>query len=483
MSGQSTSTSPSVHGNASTTPTGSLSAPVLSAHFASRRPSAIRLAQIEFMRRQERNPLEKLEVINTAIGNVSLPMHPAMQKRMQNLTAKGSPFANGVVKYSATVGMEEAKSTMLHIIRSSGFNTDGLFAQITDGGSAAMELIILGVGGPAGSDTRPILLLDPAYTNYRAMAQRVGRRVVSVKRYLDNEGKFSLPDWVEIEETIVREGVGAIVVIPYDNPTGQLFSKEDMIQLAQLCVRYNLWLISDEAYRELYYTHNDTAVTSSTINSTTTSVWGINEQEVPGITGRRISIETASKIWNACGLRIGGIVTDNQNFHSKAVAENTSNLCANTIGQYIFSSLLEESYESLRDWYAKQRKYYSSMMESLTKEMNKYCPGVIVSSPDAALYSVIDVRDLAKRIGFHHRFSADDFVMFAARQGAVQLPSSSQKITLLMAPLAEFYHVEDGENPGDTQLRIAYVEPPSKMALVPQLFSELLTQYLHYLHQ
>ena len=120
--------------------------PGLSELFKKRNPSAIRLAQIEFMKRTD-----GVDSVNTAIGNVSLPVHPAMKKRMADLCSPDSPFAGAVVKYTATVGLEETRNAFLNIIASSGFSTDGLRAQITDGGSQAMELVVLAVCGPASS--------------------------------------------------------------------------------------------------------------------------------------------------------------------------------------------------------------------------------------------------------------------------------------------------------------------------------------------
>ena len=119
--------------------------PKLSKHTESRKPSAIRMAQIEFMKRTD-----DVEAINTAIGNVSLPIYPAIQKRMFNLNAADSPFHKGVVKYTPSVGMKETNQAFLNIIASSGFNTDGLYSMITDGGSQSMELVLLAVCGPAG---------------------------------------------------------------------------------------------------------------------------------------------------------------------------------------------------------------------------------------------------------------------------------------------------------------------------------------------
>ena len=123
--------------------------PVLSEHFQTRKPSAIRMAQIEFMKRTD-----QVVAVNTAIGNVSLPMHPAMVKRMFSHDAPNSPFRDGVVKYSTTVGTREANQTVLHLIECSGFPTKNLYSQMSDGGSHAMELAILGTCGPAGGPGR-----------------------------------------------------------------------------------------------------------------------------------------------------------------------------------------------------------------------------------------------------------------------------------------------------------------------------------------
>ena len=97
----------------------------ISAHFLSRKPSAIRLAQIEFAKRTD-----DTAAINTAIGNVSLPMHPAMIKRMSEVMADYSPFKDGVNKYTPTIGLDECNEAFLNIISSSGFDTSKLFSQI-----------------------------------------------------------------------------------------------------------------------------------------------------------------------------------------------------------------------------------------------------------------------------------------------------------------------------------------------------------------
>ena len=432
----------------------------LSPHFQKREPSVIRTAQIEFNKRKD-----GAEAVNVAIGNVSLPMHPAMVRRLADLQAEGSPFRDGAVRYTPTVGMEETRRAFRHIIASSGFPADHLHVQVTDGGSQAMELVILGVCGEAGTGEKPLLIIDPTYTNYTAMAGRLGRRVVSLQRTLRADGRFTLPDRSRIEAIIREHRPGALLVIPYDNPTGQLYSRQQMLELAELCVRYNLWMASDEAYRELIYTGGEVV-----------SIWGIGDRDVEGIEGRRISVESASKVWSACGLRIGALVTDNGEFHTRAVAENTANLCPNAIGQYVFAALAGESREELSRWYGRQRSYYRSMLTELVSRMEALVPGIIVSSPDASIYSVVDVRRIVPQ-----DFDAMNFVLYCAREGAVEM--EGKRLTLLVAPMAGFYDLPATENPGRTQMRIAYVETPERMKMVPGLFKELLQGFLKRLEQ
>ncbi len=434
-----------------------MSRPVLSAHFESRMPSDVRLAQMKYAERK----VKPEAVINVGIGNVSLPTNPAMMKRMFNLDAPDSPFSKGVIRYTATGGFDETQEAFKNILKCEGFDTSKLSVTVTDGGSTSMELLLLGVCGPAGTDEKPLMMIDPAYTNYISFAERTGRKTVTIKRNLNEDGKFGLPEIDKIEEMIKATNPGALLIIPYDNPTGQLYDKKTLNALAELCVKYNMWMVSDEAYRELYYVDGAELV----------SIWGITDKEVPGIEGRRISIETASKVWNACGLRIGALVTDNDEFSNRCAAEYTANLCANAIGQYIFGALAHESKEQIADWCKGLRDYYKDLIFKVSKNLKDLEPGLVVSSPDASIYTVIDVRNVVKP-----GFDSIDFVLYCAGEGAVDL--NGVQTTLLVAPMKGFYDIAKGEqNPGSTQFRISYVETPENMLKVPELFVKLLKQY------
>jgi len=434
-----------------------MSKPVVSAHFASRKPSDVRLAQMKYDERK----VKPQEVINVGIGNVSLPTNPAMQKRMFELDAPESPFSKGVIRYTGTAGTPECQEAFKNILRCQGYDTSKLHVAVTDGGSSGMELLLVGVCGPAGTDEQPLMMIDPAYTNYISFAERIGRKTVSVKRHMGEDGKFNLPEMDKIEEAIKKHNPGALLVIPYDNPTGQLYSFEMMKDLAELCVKYNMWMISDEAYRELYYDKNKDLI----------SIWNISDAEVPGIEGRRISLDTASKVWNACGLRIGALITDNDEFYDRAVAEYTANLCANAIGQYIFGALAHQTKEEIAAWSKEIRDYYEELIMKVYNGLKEQEPKLIVSSPDASIYSVIDVRNVVKP-----GFDCIDFVLYCAQEGSAVI--DGVETTLLVAPMRGFYENVAGEyNPGTTQFRISYVETPEKMAKVPELFVKLLRQY------
>ncbi|MBN2260902.1 MAG: aminotransferase class I/II-fold pyridoxal phosphate-dependent enzyme [Clostridiales bacterium] len=431
--------------------------PILSTHFESRTPSSVRLAQMKY----EDRKIKPEAVINVGIGNVSLPTNPAMMKRMFNLDAPESPFKNGIIRYSSTVGFSETQDAFKNILACEGFDTSNLHVQVTDGGSAAMELLLIGTSGAAGTEDKPLMMIDPAYTNYISFAERVGRATVTVKREMTEDGKFNLPELNIIEEEIKKHNPGALLVIPYDNPTGQLYDYDTMKDLAKLCVKYNMWMVSDEAYRELYYE----------VEKPLVSIWGLTDADVPGIEGRRMSIETASKVWNACGLRIGALITDNAEFHTKSVAEYTANLCANVIGQYIFGALAHETKEELVEWVTGLRNYYQKQIMTVYNGLKTMEPGLIVSSPDASIYSVIDVRNVVKP-----GFDATEFVLYCAGEGAIDI--DGVKTTLLVAPMKGFYDVKGNDyNPGSTQFRISFVETPENMAKIPELFVKLLREY------
>ena len=423
----------------------------LSSHYRSRQPSVIREAQIIFSRRKDK---DLIKVVNMAIGNIHLPMHPVLQKRMKELG--DTRFSDGVVKYTPSEGTKDAKGAFLNIISSDGSDISDLNCIVTDGGSQAMELMMLGVCGPSAK--KPLVLLDPAYTNYLEFGKRLSIPIISLDRTMRDDGTFEDMDFDSLELLIKKNNPAGLLVIPFDNPTGQFLSQEQLIKIAKLCVHHGLWLISDEAYRPLFYGDGNSS-----------SVWKITEDMVSGIKGIRISIESASKVWNACGLRIGSLVTDNHDFHTKSVSEYTANLCANALGQEIFGGLAYESHENLNKWFDLQKKYYKKTMNLLRTNFLKEIPGLIVTKPEAAIYFIIDFRNICDS-----SFDAVSFIHYCASEGKVDI--EGDLFTLLLAPMGGFYK---NKKSGKTQLRVAIVETEDLMNKAPKVLSQLYSSYLN----
>jgi len=423
----------------------------LSHHFINRSPSSIRRAQIKFNQRKDK---ESIDVINLAIGNISMPIYPAMRERLMELGTER--FSDGIIKYTPTPGIDEARNAFLNILTAEGLDASSIFSMVTDGGSAAMELMLLGVCGPSSS--RPLLILDPTYTNYTEFSKRLSIPTISTTRVIDQNGEFTKINAKEIEALVIKHNAAGILFIPYDNPTGQFLSQEFILKIAEIAVKHDIWLISDEAYRSMFYK-----------DEIPSSVWSLSEKTVKGITGRRISIESASKVWNACGLRIGGLLTDNKEFHEKAISEYTANLCANALGQEIFGAMASEPHENIRKWQYNQREYYRSLLFDLKNEFQNQIPGLIVTQPEAAIYFILDFKNLVD-----DNFHAKHFIDYCATKGKVDLNGKFH--TLLLAPMSGFYI---DEKVGKCQLRVAMVDTPDRMRLAPKLLSKLFTDYVN----
>ena len=428
--------------------------PSISDHYIKREPSSIRKAQILF---QSRPDFSIVEVINLAIGNISLPMHPAMLSRLKSIGKTDSPFVEGVVQYTASEGTAECKTAILNSINaelSQNISND-INCVITDGGSQAMELMLLGVSGTSGG--KPIMVIDPLYTNYVEFAKRLSIPIVSLERNSNVDGSFGDLDIIKIRKKIDEDNPNGILIIPADNPTGLQMSQNLINDIAKICVEKDIWLVSDEAYRNIYF---------SDIGPS--SVWQISNTDVPGIQGRRISIESVSKVWNACGLRIGALVTDNKIMYQKVRSEYTANLCANVIGQYVFGAVAQMSANEIIDWYSRQRAYYSRTIIRLIKELKEELPGIILSSPGAAIYIVLDFKNITPS-----DFNASKFIEFCSSNGKIRI--NSKYYTLLLSPMEGFYNQK---LKGEKQARIALVEQESKIWMVPKILSRLLENYL-----
>jgi Aspartate/tyrosine/aromatic aminotransferase len=158
-------------------------------------------------------------------------------------------------------------------------------------------------------------------------------------------------------------------------------------------------------------------------------------------------------------------------FHKKVVSEYTTNLCANAIGQYIFSSILKLSKDQIREWHQGQRNYYQTLMLELRKSLLKKIPDLIISTPESALYFVIDFRMI-----FNEEFDIEKFIEYCATVGKCRI--NNNDYTILLAPMTGFYY---NSNDGRTQARIAIVETEHSLRIVPEILANLIDNYSDYI--
>ena len=262
-----------------------------------------------------------------------------------------------------------------------------------------MELVITGCCGPAGSGERPLLVIDAAYTNYKSFAERTGRATVSITRTLQDDGPSPCRAWPRSRRLIVATSPGRWWSSPTTIPTGQLYSTSSWSGLARLCVKHDIWLVSDEAYRELFYTGGPAV-----------SVWGL---ERAGGAGHqrpahqdRVRLQGVERLRPAHrrpGDRQRGVPR-------RAWPRTRSTSAQRTSASTSSARWRTRPHAELAAWYERQREYYRGMLVGVTGERSASCPGLVVSRPDARIYSVVDVRDVVTP-----GFDAQDFVILLRR--------------------------------------------------------------------
>jgi len=154
--------------------------------------------------------------------------------------------------------------------------------------------------------------------------------------------------------------------------------------------------------------------------------------------------------------------------YQKVRSEYTANLCANVIGQYVFGAVAKMSSNEIIDWYSSQRAYYLKVINKLMKWLKDELPGIILSSPGAAIYIVLDFKNITPS-----DFNISKFIEYCSLNGKVSI--NNKNYTLLLSPMGGFY---SNKIKGGKQARIALVEPENKMKIVPRILSNLLNDYL-----
>ncbi len=212
-----------------------------------------------------------------------------------------------------------------------------------------------------------VIVLEPYYTNYNTFAFMSGVKMVAISTDIKNG--FQVPPIEEFEKAITPK-TKAILLCNPGNPTGTLYSKEQMLAIGEVCRKHDLFLISDEVYREFCYTDEP----------------HFSAMNIPGLEQNVILVDSVSKRYNLCGARIGCIISKNKEVMGAAMKFAQARLCAPVIGQYAALGALDtpdEYFEEVKAEYIRRRDYMLGRLNSME--------GVFSPVPEGAFYTVVSL--------------------------------------------------------------------------------------------
>ncbi|MBL7886803.1 MAG: pyridoxal phosphate-dependent aminotransferase [Flavobacterium sp.] len=336
-----------------------------------------------------------------------------------------------VLEYSHSAGFESYRTKLSAYYKNHGLPIDVADIIITTGGSEAL-LFAMGSTMDAGDE---IIIPEPFYANYNGFSTASGVKVVPVISTID-EG-FALPP-ISAFEKLITPKTKAILICNPGNPTGYLYSESEILQLAELVKKHDLFLIADEVYREFVYDENDKH---------------FSVMNVPGLEDYAIMIDSVSKRYSMCGARIGCIVSKNKEVMSTAMKFAQARLSPPTFAQIASEAALDTP----QTYFDEVIDEYKDRRDVLIKELNKI-DGVTVATPKGAFYCIAKLPVA----------NADDFAQWLLES------YDYNGETVMVAPAAGFYSTP---NVGLNEVRIAYVLKREDLVKSVQILKEALEAY------
>ena len=294
-----------------------------------------------------------IKVYHLNIGQPDLPTPQVGIDALQHIDRT-------ILEYSPSQGNQSYREKLVGYYEKYQIHVGADDIIITSGGSEAVLFAFLSCLNPGDE----IIVPEPAYANYMAFAISAGARIRTITTTID-EG-FCLPK-VEKFEELINERTRAIMICNPNNPTGYLYTRREMNQIRDLVKQYDLYLFSDEVYREYIYTGSPY----------------ISACHLEGIEQHVILIDSVSKRYSECGIRIGALITKNTEVHKAVMKFCQARLSPPLIGQIIAESSLdapEEYYRNVYDEYVERRK---CLIDGLN-----LIPGVYSPIPMGAFYTV-----------------------------------------------------------------------------------------------
>jgi len=363
------------------------------------------------------------KVYHLNIGQPDIKTPEVAMNSIKNLDIK-------VLEYSHSAGFESYRTKLSNYYKKIGLPIDVADIIITTGGS---EALLFALGSTMDYDDE-IIIPEPFYANYNGFSTASGVKVVPVISTI--ETGFALPPIADFEKLITPR-TKAILICNPGNPTGYLYSKEEMMQLADLVKKHDLFLIADEVYREFTY---DGDVHYSVMN-------------IPGLEENAIMIDSVSKRYSMCGARIGCIVSKNKELMATAMKFAQARLSPPTFAQIASEAALDTP----QSYFDEVITEYRDRRDTLVEELNKI-EGVIVSKPKGAFYCIAQLPI----------DNADTFAQWMLESYDLN------KETVMVAPAAGFYSTP---GVGLNEVRIAYVLKKSDLIRSVEILKDAILVY------
>ncbi|MDR6341592.1 aspartate aminotransferase [Filimonas zeae] len=314
-----------------------------------------------------------------------------------------------ILEYSHSAGNESYRKKLVQYYSQVGVNVNHNQIIVTTGGSEAILFAFMACLD-AGDE---VIIPEPFYANYNGFAVEAGVKVVPITASI--EDGFALPPIAEFEKAITPR-TKAIIICNPNNPTGYLYSREEMEVLKEIILRHNLYLFSDEAYREFCYTGTH-----------------FSAMQLEGVDDNIVLVDTISKRYSACGGRIGAFVTRNNELIQAAMKFAQARLSPPSFAQIAG----EAAVDLPADYFDATKALYQSRRDLLVKRLNAM-PGVFCPNPGGAFYAMakLPIDD------------ADKFCQWLLEE------FNYNNRTVMLAPATGFYGTA---GLGKQEVRLAYV--------------------------
>ena len=364
-----------------------------------------------------------IKVYHLNIGQPDLPTPPEALAAIKNIDRK-------ILEYTPSEGILSFRQKLAKYYHKFNINVDTDDVIITSGGSEAVTFAFMSCLDPGDE----IIVPEPAYANYEAFAIVAGAKIKSIAA--DIEEGFSLPPVEEFEKLISPKTKGIMICNP-NNPTGYLYTQQEMNAIRDLVKKYDLYLFSDEVYREFCYT----------------GAPYISAFHLDGIEQNVVLIDSVSKRYSECGLRIGALITKNQAVKKNVLKFCQARLSPPLIGQIAAEASLDADPEYMLNNYNEYVQRRKFLIDGLNRIEGVYSP-----IPMGAFYTVA-------------RLPVDNSDKFCEW---LLSDFSYENQTIFLAPASGFY---TGSDKGQDEVRIAYVLKKEDLAVALKILGEALKVY------